>query len=398
MADETKPTRVLMLSHGCQSRTEGQPKAILLGKNLDIVLRVLTPKWWKDYGRWRTPEEPVEKTFELRPARVRFAWLGPVQSYMHYYPDLAAEVAAFRPDVINVWEEPWSLVCAHACAVRAKVLPSAAVVCETEQNIFKPLPPPFRQIRRYVLGRVDAMVGRSNEAIEVLRRLGYTGPAELVPNAVDTELFRPMDRGACRAALNREAGVDWGDRFVVGFVGRIVIEKGIMDLLEAIGRCRAAVVLVVIGSGAAEAEVRRSVAGMGIGDRVVLIPARPLDQLPVMFGAMDVLAVPSRTTPRWKEQFGRVIIEAHACGVPVIGSDSGAIAEVIGDGGVVVPEQNPMALAAAIDDLLGNRPRTSQLGNAGLSQTTRNYTWGSIAAQMARILKATDVISSKKNG
>jgi glycosyltransferase involved in cell wall biosynthesis len=384
----SRPIRVLMLSHGCQSRTEGQPKAVLLGKMPDIDLRVLTPDRWKDYGRWRVPEEPVERTFDLRRSKVRLPWLGPAQSYLHYYPGLADQVREFQPDVINVWEEPWSLVSAHAIRVRNAVLPTAKVIVETEQNIYKRLPAPFRQIRQYVLKNTDAMVGRSRESIEVLRRLGYTGPAELVPNAVDTGLFRPMDRSQCRSLIARESGIDPGERFVVGFVGRIVAEKGVTDLIEAIIRCPPDVILLMVGSGNLEAEVRRTAVQNGLGDRVILLPSRPQEGLPPTFGAMDVLAVPSRTTNRWKEQFGRVIIEAHACRLPVIGSSSGAIADVIGGGGVVFLERSVADLTEAIIAFRNDPVKRTECAGTGLAQIARSYTWDAISEQMRALYYA----------
>ena len=83
----------------------------------------------------------------------------------------------------------------------------------------------------------------------------------------------------------------------------------------------------------------------------------------------DVLVGPSLTTPRWKEQFGRMLVEAMACGVPVIGSDSGEIPHVIGDAGIVVPEGDRVALCAAIARLrdLRGRPLRSQRAARRLS-------------------------------
>jgi glycosyltransferase involved in cell wall biosynthesis len=98
--------------------------------------------------------------------------------------------------------------------------------------------------------------------------------------------------------------------------------------------------------------------------------------------AIDVLALPSRTTASWKEQFGRVLIEANACATPVIGSDSGAIPDVIGQGGLVVPEQNPRALADAIESLAREPERARAMGMAGRAQAEAKYTWGRVAEQM----------------
>jgi glycosyltransferase involved in cell wall biosynthesis len=89
--------------------------------------------------------------------------------------------------------------------------------------------------------------------------------------------------------------------------------------------------------------------------------------------------------PTWKEQFGRVIIEAHACETPVIGSDSGAIPDVVGEGGLIFPERNPEKLAAAIMELRANPSRRREMGIAGRAQVEANYTWRQVAERMRDI-------------
>jgi glycosyltransferase involved in cell wall biosynthesis len=101
--------------------------------------------------------------------------------------------------------------------------------------------------------------------------------------------------------------------------------------------------------------------------------------------AIDVLVLPSRTTPSWKEQFGRVLIEANACGTPVIGSTSGAIPEVIGRAGIVVPERNSKALADALRDLEADPAGCAAMGRIGRQQVEENYTWQRVAERMSRI-------------
>ena len=114
---------------------------------------------------------------------------------------------------------------------------------------------------------------------------------------------------------------------MVGYVGRLVEEKGLADAVDALLRCPPAVRLVLVGAGPYQSALQARIARLQLLDRVVFLAKRPLEQLPPLMNALDVLLLPSRTTSRWKEQFGRVIIEAHACGIPVIGSDSGAIPE-----------------------------------------------------------------------
>ena len=100
---------------------------------------------------------------------------------------------------MSIWEEPWGWS-AHVCWLRNRMLPEARIVIETEQNIEKALPPPFGWFRSYTLANSDFAVARSGEALEVIRRRGYAGPSQLIPNAVNAELFQPASAHAREAA------------------------------------------------------------------------------------------------------------------------------------------------------------------------------------------------------
>jgi glycosyltransferase involved in cell wall biosynthesis len=103
---------------------------------------------------------------------------------------------------------------------------------------------------------------------------------------------------------------------------------------------------------------------------------------------IDALVLPSRTVPTWKEQFGRVIIEAHACGTPVIGSDSGAIPEVVGEGGVIFAEGNVAQLAETIASLAASPELIHKLGHTGKEQVHERYTWQKVAEQMYNVYQS----------
>ena len=325
--------RVLLISHTCQSITEGQPKAHALAALGDVTLRVLVPDRWRRYGQWRAAEAPATAAFEYQIAKVRLPWAGPAQNYLHYYPALPAILREFKPDVIDIWEEPWGLVSVQACRA---------------------------------------------EALAVLRAKGCTRLAEVIPNAVDAELFHPMDRVACR----REFGLSG---FVVGYAGRFVPEKGLADLIDALALCPVDVNLILIGSGPLNQWLSEQREARQLGDRLRIISSLPLEKLPPLMNAMDVLVLPSRTTTSWKEQFGRVLIEAQACATPVIGTRSGAIADVVGAGGLVVPEQDPAALAGAIRHLRDNAGEARRLGESGRRQVLDHFTWQRVAQRMRDI-------------
>ncbi len=165
---------------------------------------------------------------------------------------------------------------------------------------------------------------------------------------VDPERFRP-DAGA-RRGIRDGLGVG-PDDVVVGFGGRLVPEKGVRLLVDAVAGLEQAVHLVFLGEGPEEAGLRGRAAEAGVKDRVHFPGWVPSTEMPAWLAALDILALPSLTTRGWAEQFGRIAVEAMACGVPVVGSDSGEIPRVLGDAGVVVPEGEVQALAGALEGL-----------------------------------------------
>jgi glycosyltransferase involved in cell wall biosynthesis len=150
----------------------------------------------------------------------------------------------------------------------------------------------------------------------------------------------------------------------VGYAGRLVPEKGLEDLLAAVRRLEAPVELLMVGDG----ELRGRLEGQSIpGSRVRVLSGIAHDQMASAYAAMDVLVLPSRTTARWKEQFGRVIVEALWCGIPVVGSDSGEIPWLIEltGGGLVFPEGDPGALAGCLGRLRENLALAADLAARG---------------------------------
>ncbi len=385
--------KIVLIAHACQVSNEGQQRAEQLGRLPGIDLRVITPDRWYEYGAWRHPQIPVTPSYGLQVEKVRLPWSGPAQWYFHHYPKLGDTLKNFRPDVIDLWEEAWGLVSVHACWLRNRLLPSAKIVSETEANIPRTHPFPFKQFRSYTLRNTDYAVARQTEGVAVLRAKGYTGPVEVIGNAVDAERFRPLDREACKRAL----GVSG---FVAGYVGRLIEAKGLMDIIEALPQVPGSpVTLVFVGSGEFQAALQRRADELGLTARVRFFPPRKMTELPEVMNALDALLLVSRTTPTWKEQFGRVIIEAHACETPVIGSDSGAISEIIGRGGLTVREGNSDDIAAALGKLRDDPALAREMGRLGRRQVEELYTWKRVSERMRDIyLKVTGQTETAARG
>jgi glycosyltransferase involved in cell wall biosynthesis len=219
------------------------------------------------------------------------------------------------------------------------------------QNIPKRFPAPIRALRGWVLRRLAGAYPCCAEAGKVLRGWGFRGPISIIPYGVDDELFDVRPTGSR-----------------VGFVGRLVPEKGARDLL-GFGRQ-----LLCVGAGPVAEDLRAAGAEV--------ISARSTRELAAQFERMAVLAAPSRTTAAWKEQFGRMVAEAMAAGVPVVGYASGALPEVIGDAGVLVPEGDRRALVSEIRRVLDD---PGDLAERGRRRAEALYRWDAVAAQMIKL-------------
>jgi glycosyltransferase involved in cell wall biosynthesis len=122
--------------------------------------------------------------------------------------------------------------------------------------------------------------------------------------------------------------------------------------------------------------------------RVLVVSPGGRDAVQPFYELADLLVLPSRTTPLWAEQFGRVLIEAMAAGVPTIGSSSGAIPEVIGDPALIFPERNPVALARMIDRMRHDPALRLAAGQAGQARVASHYTNDVIAARTVDAYRA----------
>ncbi len=128
---------------------------------------------------------------------------------------------------------------------------------------------------------------------------------------------------------------------MIGYLGRFVEEKGIDVLTTALGRIQNGWRALLVGGGPNQAQLESWAADSR--DRARVVTGVAHDQVPAHLAAMDVLVAPSLTTPRWREQFGRMLTEAMACGVPVVASDSGEIPHVVGGAGIITPEGDTAA-------------------------------------------------------
>ena len=368
--------RVVSISHSAVRHGAARKRYEVLAPDPALDLTLVVPKVWHEYGQ-AEHAEPSRTSLKVHVEPARLTRGGPAKWYLHHYPKLRSLLADLQPDVIHLWEEPWSLAALQATRLRDQVAPAAALVLETDQNIARRLPAGFERIRRYTLARTDLLIARGDEALAVSRACGFDGPAEFVMYGINTEVFFPRARPP---ALAPQAARP----FRLGYVGRLVPEKGLDDVLLALHQCSAPVELMLLGDGPERAGLLARAAALGLGGRVQMMEPRSPDGVAEFMSSLDALVLMSRTTRTWKEQFGRVIMEAHACGVPVIGSSSGSIPAVVGQGGWIVPEGDAPALAALLTELAASPSRVAAVALACRSDVLRRFGFDVISAALRR--------------
>ena len=268
-------------------------------------------------------------------------------------------------DVLDVHEEPFSLAVAEVLLLRRLRRARTPYVLYSAQNLRKRYPVPFRWLERYALRHASGVSVCNAEAGRIVEDKGFPGRAALIPLGVDAGHFSPA--GALGPAADGSVRV--------GYVGRLEEHKGVAVLLDAVAsepRLR----LRIAGAGPQEAVLRERIGSQGLADRVELVGPLEHEELPVFYRGVDVLAVPSLPTPGWVEQFGRVVVEAMCCGTPVVASRSGALPDVVGDGGLVVPPGDPDALADALMRVGGQERETLV---PGALTAGRRCTWAAVA-------------------
>ncbi|MEN3615610.1 glycosyltransferase family 4 protein [Plantactinospora sp. ZYX-F-223] len=295
-----------------------------------------------------------------------------------FRPRHLRQVVPARPDVLHVIGEAAYLSTWQALGVRRRRWPRVPVTLYAAQNIVTRFPTPFPQLERRAFGTVTHAFPITPAALGVLRAKGYRGAATVVPLGVDTRLFAPAPRPRR------------GQPFTVGFVGRLEPHKGVTDLLQAVDLADAD--LLAVGRGSLAAAVTRAAARRP--GRVRLHDWADHAALPGLLRGMDVLVLPSieivqRNVLPWvgiplREQFGRVLVEAMACGVPVVGSDVGEIPHIIGEAGLTYPAGNVLALADRLTRLRDDAGLAARLRERGLRRAAA-FGWDRAADTMCEI-------------
>jgi glycosyltransferase involved in cell wall biosynthesis len=312
------------------------------------------------------------------------------KTHVFFYGIRLRSLLAEKWDLVHAWEEPYILAGGQ---IAWWTRPGTALVYRTAQSYDKRYPFPFDRIERYSMSRAAGWICSGQTVANALgSRPGYAGrPMRRIPLGVDLDLFRPDPTAG--SAVRRSLGWEPDGPPVVGYLGRFVREKGLDLLMRVLDRLRVPWRALFVGAGPMEVDLRRWAAGRG--DQVRICTSVHHEDAPRYVNAMDLLCAPSQTAHNWREQFGRMLIEAFACGVPVVGSSSGEIPYVIRNAGVVVEERDEDAWCRALEELLSSPRRRAEFREQGLDRARHEYAWPVIAYQYLKFFE--EILADQQN-
>ena len=360
------------------SDEEGRVREI---SKLGVQMSVVVPA-----GRWRGPTNAAEKLnpqgYELSIHGCCFTKINAVRvrCHIYYFPGISRVIGREKWDVVHIEEEPYNLATYQVVKECARYKRPAIFL--TAKMVLRNYPLPFNYFEKYVYRNASAALAINCSALDILRRKGFMKRAALLSqDGVDPAVFRKVEASSVRQRMRLNGG------FMIGFVGQVAYRKGLDILIRALALLPRECVLVLVGSGPGVPRLQSLAKRLGVSERVQWVPWVNHRDIVGYMSAFDVFVLPSRTLSGWREDFGRVLIEAMACETPVVGSDSGEIPNVIGDAGLIFHEGDEHELAAHLRRLREESSLRETLGRRGRERVLEHFTYEKVAKATVEFYK-----------
>ena len=371
--------RLLVVGHSYLTAFAQSKYSAMKDESSDLQIRIICPlkmgHLFSDYKQQIAPEFSLE---EVPAIKTLFG-----KTPMTYFLDplrFAQEIKEFIPDHIHIEEDPYSVIGLESILLARLICKETKISFFVWDNLARNPRYPLNKLKWFLNSvsqrRADLIVCGNHEGARLLRSpKGYKGKIVVLPQlGINEKDHAKPPTLEVSSLFQRDLSVP-----LVGFIGRLVPEKGIILLLEALSSLvDLPWKLLILGSGPLKSEIQSKWKDLLRG-RLILLDAVPHAMVPQYLGCLDMVVLPSYGTPRWKEQFGLILAQAMMAGVPCIGSSSGAIPDVLGPGGVVFKEGDVESLKDALKIFIESRDERERLGKKGKAFALEHYTNQAVA-------------------
>ncbi len=347
-----------------------------LGGFPSVELQLVVPsRWFDNYQMLNFQEDKTPAHYHIYKSKVFF----PTRTHRLLYLSLSSAYKNYQPDIFYINAEPENLQTLQA-ALLHRSSKYGKLVFSSWRNIDYiniGFPYKFKALHsfaeRTVLSEAQHCIAFNATAEKIFHNIGFNNVA-VIPPPVDTTVFHKISNDNVLSPIK-------GKGFVIGFLGRFLRGKGIATLIRAVSSLSFDYTLVLIGDGPEKNMLQDLAIKLGVEKNIMWLPPVSRSEVPAYINGMDVIVLPSETGTFWREQFGRVLAEAMACNVPVIGSDSGEIPNVIGDAGLIFHEQNADELRARLQQLHDDSALRGNVIHKGIERVNALFSVDVIAKQ-----------------
>lgn len=395
-------TNLVIISHA-YVYAPYRAKIEALAKYKDINITLITPEFGLEGGGQKVYTTPYEGKAYKHIILSGF-FTGKLNFFI--FRNLKKTLQSLNPDIILLEEEYWTQIAAQVSYVTKRFLPETKLILLSQENIChiweREAQSPYQKLRyasfhlleKFIIPRLDGLIFQFpevwqdfNQRMLVLKFKGLKGTFPQL--GVDYDRFCTPIEAYKLDEIRNSLHIKPED-FVYGYIGRLTLEKGIEDMIYAFaGWNEPNTRVLIIGNGTEEyiSNLKALIDKFNLNHIISIHPAIVFDDIPAYFQIFDISILLSHTTPIWKEQFGRVLVESMAAGTPVIGSDSGAIPLVVGDTGYIVPEKDILAIREALNEAYTHKEKYIQLSKLAKAMSKKEFAYQAIAKQTYDFIK-----------
>ena len=373
----TSPERILFVDNiAVEAAKRTFYRAVAAAGAYEVHL--LVPETWQEQVAVVSAEPEPDPLLHLHTSPILFGH----RQHRVIHRGLVPLLRTLRPALLYVDSEPENYTAAYARWAIRRASPETKIALVSCRNIdHRTIGFPYKASfthrwcdDMFLRSPADLLFSRPVAGLPLLRPYAHT--VVQMPYVIDAGTFTPDGPKAVRYP-----GV------TIGYLGRLVESKGIGLLVDVLPGLPEECHLLMTGKGPMVEELLQRARTLGVGERTHILPPVPYEQVPSLLRSMDILVLPSLEARYWIEQFGRVLIEAMACGVPVVASKTGEIPEVLGSAGVLVPPGDRAALAEALVTLVRDHSARSRLSVAGRARVVEKYDAQAVAARFLDVVR-----------